>query len=827
MFGQVEREVAEREQTAVRFGATEAQLAYNAALTTLHTHRSAVERTFVRNLRKIHEAFLARHSYLHVDFNDQTASESGWELQLLDDTSLEVQLAFDELTGRVRRQYENQLDRIDLRMRKLASSGGFDRSIHPAYPKPLCDAFAHALNRVDAELSVKLQMVRVFEDHVAGQLEELYDAIDRALAGHADASLWVPRVGGWTNASPSPERGTQGASPEEAPAGQTDEERAPTDREGTSPETGTRPATAEQYEEAQQQAVRIVSASGTEVGADDVLRLVQDAVERTGAPSDGGFGSGGSGAGATSGVATIGADELMDALTRLQQSPDHQPADGVQVGQLKSELLEGIRQQEGEDAVGGIPETEENSIDLVSVLFDYLLRDPVIPDSIKGLVARLQMPVVKVALLEPSFFSSEDHPARALINSIGHAAVGMQSAEAQEAQALTEEIRRVVDWITNDFERDTQVFDDARHDFEERIEQLRARALDREQEAVDLLAQEEEREAAKRLASESINEIIGDNRLPETIDTFLRSTWKDLVAALYMRGGTGWKSFRRAVNIAGLLVWSLLPKTSREQRDELVRELPRLVRGIRSGMASMRLDDEAQQRILSVLADEHARNVSVTRVGRGQERAAGARATATASGAASDSQPAEDPTGQASPAFTAPARSDAEPATLDEGPANATDVGSGASYLTSASSAEAELEADKRSFIERKVAEIDRMVSERRWRDRSPEPVEPTGDTGSDDLVRQIRSMETGTWLQLNNLDDATVHAKLAWKGKISGEYYFFNRRGLQVAAMTENDLVAGLRSGTIVFVEEAPVVDRALDAMLAGLGTHANARAQ
>lgn len=804
MFDRIARDRAERDATAVMFGASEAERAYEAALSILNEHRSVIESTFASELQRVRDAFLTGRRHRATEESGATSAQ--WELAILDDSRLEEQLAVDGLVGRARRQYEDVLHRIDVRLRKLAVPHGLHPGSHPADPKPVCDAFARAVQGAEAELNVKLKMLSVFERFVTGELAQLYDQVDGALSPHADASM------GAQSAAARPVRG-EGGAPEH---GSTD------DDDSTPRAAPARDEPAAAGGEVSGAGVRVVSASGSEIAAEDLLRLVQRA---TGDSVRRGDGSGGDGDGGASDAAPIGVNELVSALGRLQQDPGYQPDASGQQADLKAHLLEGIRSEVGEEGASGIAESEENTIDLVSVLFDYVLQDSAIPESIKGLVARLQMPVVKVALLEPEFFSSDSHPARELINSIGHAAVGMDAAEQAEAEAVTEEVRKVVEWISTQFDRDILVFEAARQEFEQRLEEVRASALTREREAVDALAQEEERAAADRLASESINELIGDNDLPEVIDGLLRVTWKDLLASVYLRHGSASQPFKRVLNVASLLIWSLLPKSTRAERNELVSELPRLLRAIRSGMARMRLDDESQERILAILAEEHARNARGLRAGAaGSEQQPATGTEAERTGSVVTGCPGDARAGDADDAPCTGGDGDTEPALGRAGAEAESSDGGGsdkepAAPLETARSTDDRLEADKRTFIERKVAQIDRMVTERRWRQPPAPSVDAEGDAEKDRLIRQVHSMKTGTWLELQDREDGLLHAKLAWKGNISGDYYFFDRRGFQVAAIGEGELVEGMRAGTISLLEKAPVVDRALDAMVSQLG--------
>ena len=52
------------------------------------------------------------------------------------------------------------------------------------------------------------------------------------------------------------------------------------------------------------------------------------------------------------------------------------------------------------------------TIDIVAMLFDFVFNDDELPATVKSLVGQLQIPVLKVAMLDQSFFGNRQHPAR-------------------------------------------------------------------------------------------------------------------------------------------------------------------------------------------------------------------------------------------------------------------------------------------------------------------------------------------------------------------------------------------------------------------------------
>src|SRR5262249_44760051 len=58
------------------------------------------------------------------------------------------------------------------------------------------------------------------------------------------------------------------------------------------------------------------------------------------------------------------------------------------------------------------------NLSLVSRMFDDMYTDSRLTDAARPMLGRLQFPVMKVALQDPSFFSNPAHPVRALVNDV-------------------------------------------------------------------------------------------------------------------------------------------------------------------------------------------------------------------------------------------------------------------------------------------------------------------------------------------------------------------------------------------------------------------------
>jgi len=136
------------------------------------------------------------------------------------------------------------------------------------------------------------------------------------------------------------------------------------------------------------------------------------------------------------------------------------PAGGVEVTPAQmDDYIHVMRQRSSELKQAAESPNEKAIIEIVALMFQSILAEDRIQASLRVWFARLQIPVLRVALAEPDFFSTLQHPARRLIDRMGSCALGFDANMSEvSAQALEVEIRRVVQVIEQYPETGRRVF---------------------------------------------------------------------------------------------------------------------------------------------------------------------------------------------------------------------------------------------------------------------------------------------------------------------------------------------------------------------------------
>jgi len=266
--------------------------------------------------------------------------------------------------------------------------------------------------------------------------------------------------------------------------------------------------------------------------------------------------------------------------------------------------------------------TDKITIDVIALLFDYIFRDPSIPESLRSLLGGLQVPILKAALLDRTFFSDKKHAARRLLDHLAGAAIAATSDEGYRA-GFTLVAAGVIDEVCRDFKVDVAVFDAADAKLQEFIdaEQRKTTALLDHDVAAALVT--EESEADRTHVRALIRDKLTGITVPFEVRGFAETIWADYLTQVRQREGAKSDAWRDSVKILDDLLWSITAKERNAQKARLTKMVPALIRGLRSGGAAVQVRDDRLQPFLEAVYKLHIAAIRP----QGERRAGAAGAT--------------------------------------------------------------------------------------------------------------------------------------------------------------------------------------------------------
>ncbi|WP_067065239.1 DUF1631 family protein [Roseateles chitosanitabidus] len=237
---------------------------------------------------------------------------------------------------------------------------------------------------------------------------------------------------------------------------------------------------------------------------------------------------------------------------------------------------------------------ERATIELVALLFQAILQEERIPPAIRVWFARLQMPVLRVAVSEPDFFATEDHPARRLIDRMGACVMGFSASSAEIGDALEREIKRVVQVVEAYPDTGRRVFQTVLTEFEKFLDHYFQQENEVSRKGVSLAQQVEQRETLAIQYTIELRKMLSEVPVQDGVRDFLFQIWADVLAVTGVRYGPQAEQTKAMKRAAADLIWSASAKVSREDRAEVIRRLPPLLKTLRDGMGHAGISSERQ-----------------------------------------------------------------------------------------------------------------------------------------------------------------------------------------------------------------------------------------
>jgi hypothetical protein len=297
-------------------------------------------------------------------------------------------------------------------------------------------------------------------------------------------------------------------------------------------------------------------------------------------------------------------DQAQQGIQRRVESTA--PAPGGQPTVTTPVLLQELHQRKQALKQSAATPEERATIEIVALLFQSILTEERIHASVRVWFARLQMPVLRVAVGEPDFFATVDHPARRLIDRMGACVMGFDNSTRSVGDALEKEIKRVVQVVEAYPDTGRRVFQTVLTEFEKFLEHYFSTDNEATRKGVSLAQQVEQRETMAIQYTIELRRMLADVPVQERVRAFLFQVWADVLATCAVRYGAQGEQTRTMKRAASDLIWSASAKVTREERAEVIRRLAPLLKTLRDGMSSAGMDSTKQDEHVQILNDSLA-----------------------------------------------------------------------------------------------------------------------------------------------------------------------------------------------------------------------------
>ena len=245
---------------------------------------------------------------------------------------------------------------------------------------------------------------------------------------------------------------------------------------------------------------------------------------------------------------------------------------------------------------------DQQVIEIIFRIFDHILDDEAIPDAIRALLGRLQIPVLKTAIQDPSFVDDEKHPARHLLDSIASTSIGWRDTGESSERSLLKHVREIVERIVREYDKDISLFEEALVEFKEYV-----RARERARKAMEQrITQSISGKEQLAVAQKKIGDMLDSQAFsiaPEAVREVVQGPWANFLTLLFLREGENGKSWKNALRVTRHVEKYFDPDLADAERRKLRSKLPTIMKAFQSGLEYVSINNSRSRELLGNLLD--------------------------------------------------------------------------------------------------------------------------------------------------------------------------------------------------------------------------------
>ncbi len=516
-----------------------------------------------------------------IDANNQGGFEVGareqdTKLAIVEGDDLEVDLARSNMVSRTRDIYREELYELGMRLDHLLLQIEIKEDNNPLDPGSLTKAFIESCQTtLEINIKAKLILYKLFEKHVLKQLGHVYADANQILM---DAGI-LPKVP--KNLDNKVVHG--GAAP------------VPSTASAASMEAN--PAFAPMPE--------------FRMGYDALSMLMAAARNFAFVGSPAGT------VGSVTGGATpqfncyiyttnpgpvMPAPELTSLLTQSQPAYDQMLATGAPRNIVADAVTQVLKQNDPTQPQA-LDQNEENVINLVAMFFDQILADDALPLEIQSLICRLQIPILKVALRDRSFFSNPEHPARLLINSITRIGIAFDTTKPLDRDPIYRKMVEIVQILNRQYKTDDRIFSELDGELDGVVEKESRKSSVVEQRTTQTEAGKSRIKQARMAAQTSLYQKLKAVDLPEFVRGFLTTHWLQVMVITHLKQGADSSEWISNEQTVSDLIWISQEHEDARSLQRRERLLPELLDRIERGLEVAIDNRDARKAKVAALED--------------------------------------------------------------------------------------------------------------------------------------------------------------------------------------------------------------------------------
>jgi len=564
------------------------------------------------------QEFLQHISNGFVKFKNKTLNTltgeerfSGDILSLVEHSDLEETIAITSITHRADNMFSEPLWALRQRLALLNDGEKIDDSGNPVASVQFCEALRKVLANLDVDVKTRIIGYKFFDQDVITQLDGLYGQLNDYLS--RQNLLPNLRFDPTQPTAPAGQGGGSryGSGPDELDASQVPNEmelHEQQQRRNTERLLEGQLSSADvQYQNSLLGAIKLLQ---SHVSLQFPTMLAAQQIAQVGTVNPQAFAS--LPPMTPANMEVYSAPQLVNVFESIQskvllqnqailqaEAAATAPVTVQSIAEMNRQVMEQIA---GENENGAVEADDMQTIDLVGLLFEYMLSDEHLPDSVKAVLSYLHTPFLKIAFIDKDFFEQPEHPARVLLNSLAEAGARWVGNDGSDQYDIFAKIKTTVFHLLQDFKNDVRIFAETLIEFNSYTRNVARRQELMERRALEKAQGEERLREAKIQVNEEVRKRTDGKEMPSAILLLLLQPWSDYLSFVLLRYSDKSDAWQKALKVIDDLLWTLEPKTLQVEKARQMHIQEDLIAALEKGFETIGYEQAKGRKLLDAVS---------------------------------------------------------------------------------------------------------------------------------------------------------------------------------------------------------------------------------
>lgn len=473
-------------------------------------------------------------------------------LTLVNEKELDETLAKTNLINKSDMAYHRQLFAFEKRFSVLASGSKLKSCQIPISPHVIVNSFSKCIGQLEIDITLKLIMYKLFERNIMGQLNNVYSQINEFLANKGI----VPEI--------TYHIGQQGTKQSSIVNPNTTNDTIQTEQQLTEENVGTNQIN---------KSTSTANQTNIDPNYQIISQLFNHSRQSPPTQNENFNNQIGGNTNNNSAVSNIDMGSMINALSSLQTNLFKRTEYiNKSPTEIKQELIKQLHKTDESTIDQKVNQKDEDTIDLVGMLFQFIVDDRNLPDAIQVLLAKLQIPYLKIALKNRNVFADRNHPARELLDRLSMASVGW-SEESDKKNIYLSKIEKVTHDILELDEYNREFYINQLEEFEDFLNKQKKKSDVAQRRSKEKTLGQDKINNAKEQTAQLLVDKMSDKQMPTLIRDLLLGEWASVLILMHLRYGPDSEESLQKVRFVDLIIKYSQSTTDSEVTTQMIKDV--------------------------------------------------------------------------------------------------------------------------------------------------------------------------------------------------------------------------------------------------------------